>query len=270
MLGCEACPHFAASGHMLRSGAHLNLQDSSETMHQKKISEKKFKVPQFTSTYWTVDGVSYGTILYWNPLHPQWVAISTYRAVLAVWTSSSLLEQSHWFYLLISFFVQWRHHFVLHPPFPSLYRCFCQSLRPESLFTTTTTTSCVVKISVSKAWFHSSPACFTRLFSRTCLVLIFFPCCALAPELPVCHFLVCVSSPGLGGCGDHVGRLCKWPAHLQRQVEDQQVRLAQNPKDLLQEEQLLHQNPARGGEHSEQCIEFISELYTSLQIFYKH
>lgn len=39
MLGWEACPHFAASGHMLRSGAYLNLQDSSETMHQKKNSK---------------------------------------------------------------------------------------------------------------------------------------------------------------------------------------------------------------------------------------
>lgn len=60
--------------------------------------------------------------------------------------------------------------------FPSLYRCFCQSLRPESLFTTTTittTTSCVVKISISRARFHSSPACFTRLFSQMCLVLFF-------------------------------------------------------------------------------------------------
>lgn len=63
----------------------------------------------------------------------------------------------------------------------------------------------------------------------------------------LCRVLMFVLFPGLGGCGDYAGSLCKWPTHLQRQVADQQIRLAQNPQNLLQEEQLLHQNPARRG-----------------------
>lgn len=135
--------------------------------------------------------------------------------------------------------------FIRH--YPRLHCCFCQSVRLESLFTVTT--ACVVKISVSYAWFDSPPACFTLLLSQTCSILL----------SPAVHWLLnclcviswCVLSPGLWGCRDHVGSLCKWPAHLQRQVADQQVRLAQNPQDLLQEEQLLHQNPSRRGEHND-------------------
>lgn len=63
----------------------------------------------------------------------------------------------------------------------------------------------------------------------------------------LCRVLMFVLFPGLGGCGDYAGSLCKWPTHLQRQVADQQIRLAQNPQNLLQKEQLLHQNPARRG-----------------------
>lgn len=45
----------------------------------------------------------------------------------------------------------------------------------------------------------------------------------------------CVLPAGLWGRGDHAGSLCQRPPHLQRQAEDQQIRLAQNPQDLLQE-----------------------------------
>lgn len=87
----------------------------------------------FTNTYWTVDGVLYGTIWYWNLLHPQWVAISTYGAVLPVWTSSSLLEQPHWFFLLISFFVQWR-------------ASFCASSTISQAFTAASANHCALSL----------------------------------------------------------------------------------------------------------------------------
>ena len=60
-------------------------------------------------------------------------------------------------------------------------------------------------------------------------------------------FSCCVWFSGLWGCGDNAGSLCKWPSYLQRPVEDQQICLAKNPEDLLQEEQLLYQNPTRRG-----------------------
>lgn len=53
---------------------------------------------------------------------------------------------------------------------------------------------------------------------------------------------------GLGGSGHHAGRVQQRSAGLQRPTQDQQVLLAKDPQDLLQEEQLLHQDPAWRGE----------------------
>ena len=41
----------------------------------------------------------------------------------------------------------------------------------------------------------------------------------------------------------------QWPARLQGQVKDQPLRVAQDPQDLLQEEQLLHQDSTGRGKN---------------------
>ena len=66
---------------------------------------------------------------------------------------------------------------------------------------------------------------------------------------------------GLGGCGDHAGCVFQRAADLQRPSEDQPLRLAQSPQDLLQEEQLLHQDTTWRGSHT-------LDTHTSLNIFY--
>jgi len=43
--------------------------------------------------------------------------------------------------------------------------------------------------------------------------------------------------------------MCQWPARLQGQVKDQPLRVAQDPQDLLQEEQLLHQDSTGRGKN---------------------
>ena len=48
---------------------------------------------------------------------------------------------------------------------------------------------------------------------------------------------------GPGGCGHHAGRVLRWADGLQGQAEDQSLPLAQSPEDLLQAQQLLHQDP---------------------------
>lgn len=53
--------------------------------------------------------------------------------------------------------------------------------------------------------------------------------------------------PGLGGRGHHARCVCQRPAGLQRQAPDKSIRLAQNPQDFVQEEQLLHQDQTRRG-----------------------
>lgn len=60
---------------------------------------------------------------------------------------------------------------------------------------------------------------------------------AWPPSRTPSHAVLCV---GLGGRGHHAGRVQQRPAGLQGQTEDQQVLLAKDPEDLLQEEQLLH------------------------------
>jgi len=61
-------------------------------------------------------------------------------------------------------------------------------------------------------------------------------------------FIIFVFWPlGLWGCGDTPRSLLQWTARLSRQTEDQQVRVGQDPQDLVQAQQLLHQNKARRG-----------------------
>lgn len=60
--------------------------------------------------------------------------------------------------------------------------------------------------------------------------------------------MTAVLCAGLGGRGHHAGRVQQRAAGLQRPAPDQQVLLAEDPQDLLQEEQLLHQDPTWRGE----------------------
>lgn len=58
---------------------------------------------------------------------------------------------------------------------------------------------------------------------------------------------VCCCFVGLGGDRHHAGRQRKRSANLPGSIEDQPLRMAQNTQDLLQAEQLLHQDQTRGG-----------------------
>lgn len=69
--------------------------------------------------------------------------------------------------------------------------------------------------------------------------------------------------PGLGRDRHHAGRERQRAAHLQRPPQDQSLRLAQNPQDLLQEKQLLHQDPPWRGKHKPLSGNFM-HLFTSL------
>lgn len=55
--------------------------------------------------------------------------------------------------------------------------------------------------------------------------------------------------PGLRRDRHHARRERQRAAHLQRPPQDQSIRLAKNPQDLLQEKQLLHQDPSWRGKH---------------------
>lgn len=59
-----------------------------------------------------------------------------------------------------------------------------------------------------------------------------------------------VTLAGLRGCGHHARRVCQRTPGLQRQTPDKPFRLAQNPQDFVQEEQLLHQDQTRRGLYS--------------------
>ena len=58
----------------------------------------------------------------------------------------------------------------------------------------------------------------------------------------------CLCSPGFRRNRHHARRERQRSAHLPRPSKDQPIRLAENPQDLLQEKQLLHQDPPRRGE----------------------
>lgn len=137
------------------------------------------------------------------------------------------------------------HHFVLHPPFPE---------------------TSLLLLPISAPWafvYRHHSLCSGRLASHTPDSILHLPALPLyyhrlfgTPLLPAARRLLncvvswCFLPPGLRGGRDHAGSLCERTAYLQRQVADQSVCLAQNPQDILQEEQLLHQNPAWWGERT--------------------
>lgn len=89
------------------------------------------------------------------------------------------------------------------------------------------------------------------------------------PSLPL-HPL---SLTGFRGHWHHAWRQRQRTTHLPWPSEDQPLRLAEDPQNLLQEEQLLHQNTPRGGRQTILCylVAYIMPLvwhdFTSLEVY---
>lgn len=147
---------------------------------------------------------------------------------------------------------------------------------------------CIEELREPRAWLRSMPACSTPCHHHKPFSFTFLLCPAVTPEhfpyisKSLWKFICCglqrgvmqlggfsssllkqmcvhvfshrVVFAGLWGRRDHAGSLRKRPPHLQRQAADQQVRVAQNPQDLLQKEQLLHQNPTRRGKNRNRSL----------------
>lgn len=76
--------------------------------------------------------------------------------------------------------------------------------------------------------------------------------------------------PGLGRDRHHARRERQRAADLQRPPQDQSIRLAENPQDLLQEKQLLHQDPSWRGKHKPLSGNFMHLSYHFTPLLHVH
>lgn len=83
---------------------------------------------------------------------------------------------------------------------------------------------------------------------------------------------LCLCSPGFRRNWHNARCERQRSAYLPRPSKDQPIRLAKNPQDLLQEKQLLHQDPPRRGKkkHSLSCLLHLAWLRSSLRNYCMH
>lgn len=102
----------------------------------------------------------------------------------------------------------------------------------------------------TKPFYKPADGCLTGSFRNPRFVLICF-------EMMIDHL------SGFRGGGDHVGRLFLWSSHLPRSASHQPLRLAESPEDLLQTQQLLHQDPTGRGEVNFFTVSVHSEILSN-------